>query len=137
MAVKALLVKEGSMRFGFWPGSSTLWPDLLDLCQHAEATGWDGIWYADHFFQSGPDRNTQPYNECWTVNAALAVAVPRVRIGQLVTGNTYRFPALVAKMAATADHISGGRLVLGLGAAWMEAEHHERDHDVRGAAAFR
>ncbi len=110
------------MRFGFWPNAMAPWPDLLELCRHAEATGWDGLWYADHFMPSGRD-NSGPTNESWTFVAALAATVPRVRIGHLVNGNTYRHPAVLAKMAAGADHVSGGRFVLGLGAGWQENEH--------------
>tara|TARA_B100000029_G_scaffold498742_1_gene568050 strand:- start:74 stop:832 length:759 start_codon:yes stop_codon:yes gene_type:complete len=61
--------------------------------------------------------------EAWTMLAALAVAVPRVRLGAMVSGNTYRHPALLANMAATVDHISGGRLVVGIGTGWQENEH--------------
>src|SRR5690606_2021808 len=64
-----------------------------------------------------------PWNESWTTIAALAAAVPRLRIGPLVSGNTYRHPAVLAKMAATVDHISNGRCVLGLGGGWQENEH--------------
>lgn len=110
------------MRFGFWPGPASLWTDLLDLARHAEATGWDGIWYADHFMPNAEDTSGAT-NEAWTTIAGLAAAVPRVRIGTLVTGNTYRHPAVLAKMAAGVDNISGGRLVLGLGSGWQENEH--------------
>lgn len=110
------------MRFGFWPNPMSPWPDLLEISQHAEESGWDGIWYADHFMPSGRD-NSGPTNESWTFVAALAALVPRVRIGHLVAGNTYRHPAVVAKMAAGIDHVSGGRFVLGLGAGWQENEH--------------
>ena len=110
------------MRFGFWPNPMSPWTDLLAVCEHAEASGWDGIWYADHFMPSGKD-NSGPTNESWTFVTALAARIPRVRIGHLVAGNTYRHPAVVAKMAAGADHVSGGRFVLGLGAGWQENEH--------------
>ena len=110
------------MRFAFWPDQSWPWGDLLDLSQHVEATGWDGLWYADHFMPNQAD-NSGPTNENWTTVAALAALIPRVRIGQLVVGNTYRHPAVVAKMAATLDIISGGRLVLGMGAGWQRNEH--------------
>ena len=66
-----------------------------------------------------------PWPECWTTLSALAGRVPRLRLGTLVMGNTYRHPAVLAKMAVTLDHISGGRLVLGLGAGWQENEHEQ------------
>lgn len=110
------------MRFSYWPASTTDWPELLSRCQHAEATGWDGLWFADHFMPNEEDV-TPPVNESFTVLAALAATVPRVRIGHMVAGNTYRHPAVTAKMAAGIDRISGGRFVLGLGAGWQENEH--------------
>jgi F420-dependent oxidoreductase-like protein len=110
------------MRFAFWPGAGNSWTDTLALARHAEATGWGGIYYADHFMPNAAD-NSGPTSECWTTLAGLAAAVPRVRIGALVTGNTYRHPAVLAKMAANVDQISVGRTVLGLGAGWQENEH--------------
>ena len=112
------------MRFSFWPAPAQPWPEVSSLAQHAEQTGWDGIWYADHFMPNAED-TTAPWPEAWTTLAALAGCVPRVRIGTLVSGNTYRHPAVLAKMAATLDHISGGRAVLGLGAGWQENEHQQ------------
>lgn len=110
------------MRFGFWPSSVNRWEDTLALSQHAERTGWDGIWYADHFMPNQADTSGRT-SEAWTTLAGLAAVVPRVRLGTLVTGNTYRNPAVLAKMAANVDVISGGRLVFGLGAGWQENEH--------------
>jgi F420-dependent oxidoreductase-like protein len=110
------------MRFSFWPNAAQTWPDILASALHAEQTGWDGVWVADHFLPSiGSDDG--PTHECWALLAALAASVPRVRIGSLVCGNTYRHPAVLANQAATVDVISGGRLVLGLGAGWQENEH--------------
>jgi F420-dependent oxidoreductase-like protein len=110
------------LKFSAWPGSASPWPDLLDEAQHVAATGWDGLWIADHFMPNRPD-NTGPTQEAWTVLAGLAACVPRVRLGTLVTGNTYRNPAVLAKQAAQVDIISGGRCVLGIGAGWQQNEH--------------
>lgn len=110
------------MRFSAYPGAAMPWNDLLDLTLHLEWTGWGGIWIADHFMPNQKDPRG-PYKEAWTTLTAIAARVPRVRIGVLVSGITYRQPAVLAKMAAQVDIISGGRLVLGLGAAWQENDH--------------
>lgn len=110
------------MRFGFWPGPGTDYATVSALGQHVEATGWDGIWFADHFMPNAEDTSGAT-NEAWTTLAALARDVPRVRLGTMVTGNTYRHPAVLAKMAASVDQISGGRVVLGLGSGWQQNEH--------------
>ena len=110
------------MKFGLWPGAGNSWDDTLALAKHAETNGWHTVWYADHFMPNQED-TSGPTSECWTTLAGLAAAVPRVRVGALVTGNTYRHPAVLAKMAANVDNISGGRCVLGLGAGWQENEH--------------
>ncbi len=110
------------MRFSFWPAPTQPWPVILELAQHVERTGWDGIWFADHFMADGKD-TSGPWSEAWTTLAAIAAAVPRLRVGPLVSGNTYRHPAVLAKMAATLDQVSGGRCVLGIGAGWQENEH--------------
>ncbi len=112
------------MKFSVWPNLSGNWNDLIDVAKHAEATGWDGLWAGDHFMPNAPaPTDLGPTNEAWTTLGAIAASVPRIRIGTLVTGNTYRHPAVLAKMAATVDNISGGRLVLGLGSGWQENEH--------------
>ena len=116
------------MRFSFWTGNGQSWEDTLEGCRYAEATGWDGIWYADHFMPN-EENVDQPIHEAWSVLAAIAASVPRVRIGPLVAGNTYRNPALTAKIATTIDHISGGRVVLGIGAGWQENEHEKYGFD--------
>lgn len=110
------------MKFSAWPHLSGPYERLIDICQHVERTGWDGIWVADHFMPNAED-NSGPTGEAWTTLAGIAASVPRVRIGTLVTGNTYRQPPVLAKMAAQVDIISGGRLVFGLGAGWQRNEH--------------
>src|SRR5881409_3961811 len=111
------------MRFGIFTSlTNSSWDDVLQLWRHSEATGWDAACVTDHFMPNTKDR-TGNVLECWTTLAALAPMVPRIRIGTIVAGNTYRHPAVVAKMAATVDVISGGRLLLGLGAAWQQNEH--------------
>lgn len=110
------------MRFSFWPQPAQSFEVIRSLSSFVEQGGWDGVWFADHFMPNADDTN-QPWPEAWTTIAALSAAVPRIRLGTLVSGNTYRHPAVLAKMAATVDHISGGRLVLGLGSGWQENEH--------------
>ena len=110
------------MRFSFWPQPTQSFEVVKSLAGFVEQGGWDGIWLADHFMPNAEDTSA-PWPEAWTTMAALSASVPRIRLGTLVTGNTYRHPAVLAKMAATVDHISGGRLVLGLGSGWQENEH--------------
>jgi|TARA_B110000967_G_scaffold193777_1_gene221650 F420-dependent oxidoreductase-like protein len=109
------------MRFGFWPNPRSNYEDTKTLAQHAEATGWDTLWLADHFL---PDEDELiPVHESWITLAALARDVPRVRLGTMVTSNTYRHPAVLANMVTTLDNLSGGRVVLGLGSGWQQNEH--------------
>ncbi len=110
------------MQFSVWPSTGQPWTDIVEVARHAELTGWDRLYVADHFM-SNDDTADGPMLECWGVVAALATAVPRVGIGTLVCGNTYRHPAVLANQAATVDVISGGRIILGLGAGWQENEH--------------
>ena len=113
------------MRFSFWTTLAQPWADVLAVARHAEATGWDGLYVADHFMGSGGEwgPDTTPNLEATATLAGLAAATERMRLGSLVLGNTYRHPAVVANWAATVDHISDGRLVLGIGAGWQENEH--------------
>ena len=112
------------MRISIWPGAEHGWAEILEMSRHAAETGWDGVWIADHFMPDGDDLAI-PVHEAGSLVAGLGAAVPRVRIGTLVYGNTYRHPAVVANMAVTADHISGGRFTLGVGAGWQRNEHRE------------
>jgi F420-dependent oxidoreductase-like protein len=111
------------MRFGVFTSlTNTSWADVLSLWRHIEATGWDVACVTDHFMPNTPER-VGDVLECWTTLSSLAALVPRLALGTIVVGNTYRHPALVAKMAANVDVVSGGRLLLGMGAAWQQNEH--------------
>src|SRR3989441_7002713 len=111
------------MRFGIFTSMGLqTWAGVLDLWKHLEATGWDAACVTDHFMPNTPEREGAML-ESWSTLAALAALVPRMRVGTIVLGNTYRHPAVVAKMAAQVDIISGGRLLLGVGAGWQRNEH--------------
>ena len=111
------------MRFALFTSlAGTTWDAVLGLWRHVEATGWDAACVTDHFMPNTPERVGDTL-EGWSTLAALAALVPRMRVGTIVLGNTYRHPAVLAKMAAQVDIISGGRLILGIGAAWQQNEH--------------
>jgi probable F420-dependent oxidoreductase len=93
------------------------------VAQQAETDGFDSIWLADHLFYRNPGEPTRGIWECWTMLAALAEATQRVEIGTLVLCNAFRHPAILAKMATALDEVSGGRLILGIGAGWNEPEY--------------
>ena len=111
------------MRFGIFTsmGMQT-WAGVLDLWKHLEATQWDIACVTDHFLPNTKEREGAMLESLSTL-AALAGLVPRMKIGTIVLGNTYRHPAVVAKAAAQIDVISGGRLILGMGAGWQQNEH--------------
>ena len=111
------------MRFGVFTSMGfQTWSGLLDLWRHLERTGWDIACVTDHFMPNTKEREGAML-ESWSSLSALAALVPRMRVGTIVLGNTYRHPSLVAKMAAQVDIISEGRLLLGMGSGWQENEH--------------
>ena len=111
------------MRFAIFTGLGlTTWDAVRELWVHVDRSGWDAACVTDHFMPNTPEK-VGDVMECWTTLAALAPLVSRMRIGTIVAGNTYRHPAVLAKMAAQVDIISGGRLICGLGAAWQQNEH--------------
>ena len=112
-----------TVRFGIslWPQGTT-WAELSSTSMRVDELGYDSLWSYDHFVALGEDP-TVPVLDGWSAIMALAAITSRARLGIMVTGITHRNPGLVAKMSATLDHISHGRAILGLGAAWNEAEH--------------
>lgn len=113
------------MKFSVWPSYDRTWDETLALATWAESAGFDGFWFADHLMPFRPDGTPDPGDalECWTVLTAVGALVPRVRLVSMVSPVTIHHPVLLAKRAITADHVSGGRVVLGLGAGWQQNEH--------------
>jgi alkanesulfonate monooxygenase SsuD/methylene tetrahydromethanopterin reductase-like flavin-dependent oxidoreductase (luciferase family) len=113
------------LRFGlFMSQANKSLAQVFDEFQMAEDLGFDHAWLVDHLLDTdGPPGN--PCHEAWTLLAALAVRTSRIRLGTLVTSNTFRYPQILLKQAVTVDHLSNGRLILGLGSGW-HADEHER-----------
>ena len=107
-------------------GSGATWPEIVALARTVEDAGLDSLWLTDHFFyrEDGAAIGAETgYHEPWTLLSALAAVTTRIELGTLVLSTSFRPAGLLAKMAATADDVSGGRLILGLGCGWHEPEY--------------
>jgi F420-dependent oxidoreductase-like protein len=119
---------SGKVEFAFWsPQAGATVKTLLDRAEMAERLGYHSFWLVDHFWTLGmPDVDLL---EAVTMMSAIAARTERVRIGTLVLCNSFRNPALLAKSLTTIDHISNGRLEVGLGAGWMEQEYRANGYE--------
>ena len=113
------------MKFSVWPNMSHAPSEVFDTARWAEDEGWHGVWYADHYMPNTGDESFAPgdIHECWAMLPAIAALTERVRVGTLVSPTSIHHPALLANRAASIDHISNGRMVLGIGAGWQINEH--------------
>jgi probable F420-dependent oxidoreductase len=99
------------------------WPEIRAMARAAEDVGFDSLWVGDHLLYRYEDGSARGPWEAWTMLAGLAAATERITLGPLVASTSFHSPPMLAKLAATVDEISGGRLVLGLGAGWNETEY--------------
>jgi alkanesulfonate monooxygenase SsuD/methylene tetrahydromethanopterin reductase-like flavin-dependent oxidoreductase (luciferase family) len=99
------------------------WPEMVAMARAAEGAGFDSIWLGDHLLYDLPNGDVRGPWEVWTALAGLAAVTDRVELGPLVASTSFHAPAMLAKFAATVDAISGGRLILGLGAGWNRREY--------------
>ncbi|HEU0163833.1 MAG TPA: LLM class flavin-dependent oxidoreductase [Thermomicrobiales bacterium] len=109
------------LSFGLQTVQTWTWPETKERWQWFESLGYQSLWLPDHFVPTASPEG--PMFEAWTLLSALATFTERVRIGVLVSSNTFRHPAMLAKQAVTVDHVSNGRLELGVGAGWYVNEH--------------
>lgn len=113
------------MRFSVWPDPGRPTDEVLELARFADDLGWYGFWFADHYMPNTGSEEIKPgdVHEVWSVLPAVAAVTEKVRIGPLVSPTSVHHPAILANRAATLDHVSHGRFVLGLGAGWQINEH--------------
>jgi F420-dependent oxidoreductase-like protein len=124
-------MKTHPIRFGIASGQQLYtWKQLVELWEVADQLGFDSLWTGDHLYAIIVDP-AEPNFEGWTTLAALSQHTRRARIGALVNCNGFRNPCLTAKMAATVDHASDGRFILGIGAGWFELEHRSLGFDFK------
>ncbi|MET0911535.1 MAG: LLM class flavin-dependent oxidoreductase [Ilumatobacteraceae bacterium] len=124
------------MKFSVWPNPGRPPGEVLDLAQLADREGWHGIWYADHYMPNTDSEAFAPGDvfECWAMVPAIAAVTDRVRIGTLVSPTSVHHPAILANRAASIDHLSNGRLILGIGAGWQINEHRAYGIELEPAA---
>lgn len=117
-----LILPEGERDMG---GQTASWPDYVEMAQTAESMGFDSLWFVDHLLYGEGQSTEAPQGvwECWSVLAGLAAVTTRVELAPLVTSTGYRNPALLTKIADAVDMISGGRLILALGAGYDDPEY--------------
>jgi len=125
------------MKFSVWPNPARPTAEVLDLARTADADGWFGFWFADHYMPNTGTEEVQvgDTHECWAMLPAVAAVTERIRIGSLVAPTSVHHPAVLANRAATIDHLSQGRLVLGIGAGWQINEHHAYGIDLEAPGA--
>ena len=132
MRFGAMLPQGWKMDLVDYEGAAEKWGRLCGVAAECDALGFESVWLYDHF-HTVPRPSEEAVFECWTSLAALAEATERVRLGQMVTCNSYRPPALLAKIAACVDVISGGRVEFGIGAGWYRHEYRGYGYDFPSA----